>query len=77
MTNTIRMTCCGSTLRATLAAASASDERCAAEFFVGEWYLLRQDRAEAIKRLKASADMCSNWNDPEYEGAQAELDRLR
>jgi lipoprotein NlpI len=66
------------TPEATLAAAASTPgELCAAEFYVGEWYLLQQDHAAAMKHLEASTDACPKWGDPEYEGAQAELKRLR
>jgi tetratricopeptide (TPR) repeat protein len=65
------------TPEATTAAASTPRDRCAAEFFVGEWYLLRENRVAAMDRLKAAAEKCQIGADTElYEGALAELKRL-
>jgi lipoprotein NlpI len=56
----------------TLAAApNFPNLRCDAEFYVGEWYLLRANRAAAMDHLKASAQMC-----PSDEDARAELKHL-
>jgi lipoprotein NlpI len=56
----------------TLAAASSFPNlRCDAEFYLGEWYLLRGDRAAAMDHLKTSAQMC-----PSDEDARAELKHL-
>jgi hypothetical protein len=52
---------------ATLAAAQKPEERCEAQFYVGEWQLLQGDRAVVGTCPKSFI---------EYTGAQAELRRL-
>jgi lipoprotein NlpI len=59
-----------------LAAASNFDERGEAQFFLGQWHLLRNDRAEAIKALQAAACSCPTWF-VEHAAAIAELARLQ
>ena len=56
-------------------AATNSDERAEAQFYLGEWHLLRNHREEAIKALKAAAQSCPPWF-TEHAGAVAELKRL-
>jgi tetratricopeptide (TPR) repeat protein len=58
-----------------LAAATNSDERAEAQFYLGEWHLLRNDRTEAIKALQAAAQSCPTWF-IEHTAAVAELKRL-
>jgi tetratricopeptide (TPR) repeat protein len=58
-----------------LAVISKPDERCEAQFYSGEWHLLRGNRAGAATALQAAADTCSKEFD-EYAGALAELKRL-
>ncbi len=60
---------------ATLAAAQGVKERCEAQFYVGEWYVLRRDRAAAINALNAALKACPTHL-IENAGAQAELKRL-
>ena len=55
--------------------ASKPEERCEAEFYIGEWHLLRGNRAAAATALQAAADICSK-DFIEYKGALAELKRL-
>jgi lipoprotein NlpI len=43
---------------ATFAAATKSDDRCEAQFYIGEWRLLRGNRPAAIVALKAAAETC-------------------
>ena len=43
---------------ATLAAATKRDERCEAQFYIGEWRLLRGDRRAAVANLKFAVDNC-------------------
>ena len=50
-------------------------ERCEAQFYNGEWQLLRGNRAAAATALQAAADICPK-NFSEYKGALAELKRL-
>jgi lipoprotein NlpI len=63
------------TPEATLAAPAKPDDRCEAQFYIGEWQLLRADRSAAIESLKAAADTCPK-SFVEYRGARAELKRL-
>ena len=62
------------TPEATLAAARQHEEHCDAQFYVGEWHLLRADLASAIGPLKRVAETCADasWS----EDARAELKRL-
>jgi lipoprotein NlpI len=59
----------------TLRAARKPDERCEAVFYIGEWHLLRDERAEAVPHLKDAAATCPK-NFIEYTGALAELRQL-
>jgi len=59
-----------------LLVASKADERCEAQFYNGEWQLLRGNRAAAATALQAAAaDICPK-NLSEYKGALAELKRF-
>ena len=58
-----------------LSAASKAEERCEAQFYNGEWHLLRGNRAAAATALQAATDICSK-DFFEYKGAVAELKRL-
>jgi lipoprotein NlpI len=60
---------------ATLAAATKPDDRCEAQFYIGEWRLLRGNRPAAIVALKAAAETCPKTF-VEYKFARAELHRL-
>ena len=60
---------------ATLAAAQGPEERCEAQFYVGEWHLLQGDRVAAKLHLEEVAGVCPKGF-VEYVGAQAELRRL-
>jgi tetratricopeptide (TPR) repeat protein len=64
------------TPKATLAAAIKPDDRCEAQFYVGEWGLLRGERTAAMGALKAAVDNCPQEN-LGYALARAELQRLR
>jgi lipoprotein NlpI len=46
------------TATATLAAATKPDERCEAQYYIGEWYLLHDDKTCAPPALEAAADTC-------------------
>jgi rhomboid protease GluP len=59
-----------------LSLASKPEERCQAQFYTGEWYLLHGNRAAAASALQAAANICSK-DLPEYAGVSAELKRLR
>lgn len=58
-----------------VAAASTPDERAEAYFYVGEWYLLHDRRAEARKYLQMAAQSCPTWF-IEHTAAIAELKRM-
>jgi tetratricopeptide (TPR) repeat protein len=58
-----------------LSTASNTDERCEAQFYIGEWHLLRGDNTAASGPLQTAAATCSKELD-EYTGARAELKRL-
>jgi lipoprotein NlpI len=62
--------------RDVMAAAGKTDERCDADFYLGEWHLLHDKRAEAAKALRAAtADDCPKYLF-EYVGAVIDLKRL-
>jgi lipoprotein NlpI len=58
-----------------LVAATKPEERCEAQFYLGEWHLLRRDHAAAATALRIAADTCPKTF-YEYDGAIAELQRL-
>jgi len=58
-----------------LSAAGKPEERCEAQFYVGEWSLLRGDRAAAATALRTVADTCPKLFF-DYVGAVAELKRM-
>jgi tetratricopeptide (TPR) repeat protein len=60
---------------ATLAAAGTPAQQCEAQFYVGEWKLLRGDRSGAAAAWQAAVDRCPR-SFIEYKGARAELKRL-
>jgi tetratricopeptide (TPR) repeat protein len=60
---------------ATLAAAQKPEERCEAQFYVGEWQLLKGDRAAARPHIEEAAGSCPKTF-IEYTAAQAEVRRL-
>jgi lipoprotein NlpI len=60
---------------AAMAAAGKPEERCEAQFYIGEWQLLQGRRAAAARTLEAAAGTCPK-DFLEYEGAQADLKRL-
>ena len=55
-----------------LSAANSPEERCEAQFYVGEWHLLRGDNGAAATVLQAATVICPK-NFDEYAGALAEL----
>ena len=61
---------------ATLDAAANPGDRCEAEFYIGEWHLIRNEREQARPRLQAAADACPKGF-VEYIAAVAELKRLK
>ncbi len=63
------------TAEATLAAAGTPGQQCEAQFYVGEWRLLRGDQIGAAAAWQAAVDRCPR-SFIEYKGARAELKRL-
>src|SRR5262249_10951157 len=60
---------------AMLAAARGPGERCSGQFYLGQWQLLRDKRADSIKALRKAVEACpKDFN--EYARAVAELKRL-
>jgi hypothetical protein len=60
---------------AALNAVSNDVERCQAQFYIGEWNLLREHFTEAATALRAAAANCPKTR-LEYDGAAAEVKRL-
>ena len=56
-------------------AATNPNEKCEADFYAGEWHLMRGNKADARSGLRAAADTCPK-SFYEYFGAVAELNRL-
>jgi lipoprotein NlpI len=56
-------------------AAAKPEEKCEAAFYAGEWYLLRNKKAEAGAELQIAADTCPK-RFIEHSGAVGELKRL-
>jgi lipoprotein NlpI len=52
------------------------EQRCEATFYLAQWHLVRGERERALPLLKEAQDGCPR-NFMEYEGAVAELRRLR
>jgi lipoprotein NlpI len=63
------------TVDSALAAATNSVESGEAQFYLGEWHLLQNNRTEAMSALQAAARSCPTWL-IEHTGAIAELERL-
>jgi tetratricopeptide (TPR) repeat protein len=57
-------------------AAKTTDQRCEAQFYIGEWHLLRKDRTEATRALLAAVDSCPK-DFVEYRAAVEELKRVK
>ena len=57
-------------------AAPGAEDRCGAQFYVGEWRLVRGDRMKAKEALEAAKATCPQ-SFYEYDGAVAELGRRR
>ena len=60
---------------AVLAAAGRPEQRCEAQFYVGQWHIVRGNRAEAAAALKTATDICPK-DFIEYALAAADLKRL-
>jgi lipoprotein NlpI len=63
------------TPEATMAAARSGDQRCEAHYYIGEWQLMHDARADAIASFRHAAETCKR-NFTEYYGAVAELKAL-
>jgi lipoprotein NlpI len=63
------------TSEATVAAASTPAQQCEAQFYVGEWKLLRGDTSGAAAAWQTAIEQCPK-SFIEYKGARAELKRL-
>ena len=61
---------------AILAAAATPDEGCDAQFYLGEWHLLRGNQAEAKAALKIAVERCPSQRFLVVPAAAAELNRL-
>jgi len=61
---------------AALGEASKPEERCEAQFYIGQWHLVRGNRAPALNALRTAVDTCPK-DFVEYQGAVVELKRLR
>ena len=59
-----------------MAAATKADQQCEARFYIGEWYILRGDRAAATETLSIAVNTCPK-SFYEYDGATAELARMK
>ena len=63
------------TPEAMVAAADKPEDRCEAQYYLGQWYLMRDARARAIEPLHNAVNRCPKTF-IEYAGALAELKRL-
>jgi lipoprotein NlpI len=61
---------------ATLSAAKKADEGCEAQFYVGQWHILKGNTAEAVTAHQLAADTCPKTF-IEYQAAIVELKRLK
>jgi len=62
-------------LRAWSLRQTSPEERCKAQFYLGQWHLLREERANSIEALRNAVKSCPKGF-IEYIGALAELKRL-
>ena len=51
------------------------EQHCEAQFYIGEYFLLRKKKSKALVHFRTARDMCPH-NFVEYDGAAAELVRL-
>jgi rhomboid protease GluP len=58
-----------------LTAAAKPSETCEAQFYVGQWHLLRGSRQEAATTMRAATESCA-ISEFEHAAAVAELNRL-
>jgi tetratricopeptide (TPR) repeat protein len=61
---------------AVLEAAKSPRARCEANFYVGEWHLIRNNRDEARRLLQVASSKSCDVFHPTYPGAVAELKRM-
>jgi tetratricopeptide (TPR) repeat protein len=61
---------------ATFDAVSDDDERCEAQFYIGQWHMLKHSVPDARKKLEIATGTCPKTS-IEYEVAVAELKRLK
>jgi lipoprotein NlpI len=61
---------------ATLAAAATPEHKCEAQFYLGQWHIVKGNRADAETALRAAVDTCPK-SVAEYRAAVAELKRLK
>jgi lipoprotein NlpI len=61
---------------ATLAAAATPEQKCEAQFYLGQWQIVKANRADAETALRAAMDTCPK-SFIEYRAAVAELKRLK
>jgi len=62
-------------VQATIETASTPDQRCEAQFYVGEWHLLQGEESAALPFFRTAANTCP-IDFIEFSGAEAELKRL-
>jgi len=60
---------------AMVAAAENPEERCGAQYYLGQWHILRDAREKSIEALRNAVKSCPK-DFIEYAGALAELRRL-
>jgi lipoprotein NlpI len=60
----------------TLAAAAKPDQKCEAQFYIGQWHVVKGNRADAETALQAAVDTCPKTF-VEYRAAVVELKRLQ
>ena len=61
---------------ATLVAAATPEQKCEAQFYLGQWHIVRGNRADAETALRAAVETCPK-SFTEYRAAVAELKRLK
>jgi tetratricopeptide (TPR) repeat protein len=61
---------------ATLGSTKKPNERCEAQFYIGQWHVVKGNTAEAATALKAAVDTCPKTF-VEYQAAVAELKRIK
>ena len=56
--------------------AANPEQRCEAQFYIGQWYVLKGNAAEAETAFKVAVETCPK-EFVEYAGAVVELKRLK